>query len=178
MLLFFWSKVKFGLIFYHLVKIVGNLQNLNYLQNPSNEISSMSNADNLRQLSKRQDQSLVRFSVNKCLVCDLEAFDKIYNFCHFVLHSLLATSCAITHLLERQKKLLLIRLNKYETDPNFIQLNQNLTSYCLLIQLKQWIEKYAKKIFFHGVFFLIHFFRFEMQMDRPDKSENIFGTSY
>ena len=40
------------------------------------------------------------------------------------------------------------------------------------------LKKYAKNFFFHGNSFLIHFIRFEMHMDRPDKSENIFGTSY
>jgi hypothetical protein len=39
------------------------------------------------------------------------------------------------------------------------------------------LKKYAKKKF-HGGFFLIHFIRFEMHMDRPDKSENILGISY
>ena len=30
-------------------------------------------------------------------------------------------------------EVIFVQLNKYETDPNFIQLNQNLTSNCLLI---------------------------------------------
>ena len=32
-----------------------------------------------------------------------------------------------------------------------------------------------KKFFFHDDFFKIHFIRFEMHMDRPDKSEDTFG---
>ena len=34
------------------------------------------------------------------------------------------------------------------------------------------------KFFFQGNFLKIFFIRFEMHMDRPDKSENIFGLSY
>ena len=43
--------------------------------------------------------------------------------------------------------------------------------------LMSGLKKYAI-FFFMVAFFLIHFVRFEMHMDRPDKSENIFGTSY
>ena len=39
-------------------------------------------------------------------------------------------------------------------------------------------KQMQKKIFFSVAFFKIHFIRFEMHMDRLDKSENIFGTSY
>ena len=35
-----------------------------------------------------------------------------------------------------------------------------------------------KKIFHGGFFFEIHFIRFEMHMDKSDKSENIFGRRY
>ena len=39
-----------------------------------------------------------------------------------------------------------------------------------------WLKKYAKQFHFtFWVIFQIYFIRFEMQMDRPDKSENIFG---
>ena len=40
--------------------------------------------------------------------------------------------------------------------------------------LDEWIEKKCKKKI-RDVFFEIHFSRFEMHMDRLDKSENIFG---
>ena len=43
--------------------------------------------------------------------------------------------------------------------------------------LMSGLKKYAN-FFFTVAFFKIHFIRFEMHMDRPDKSENIFGTSY
>ena len=39
-------------------------------------------------------------------------------------------------------------------------------------------KKMQKKIFSRWLFFKIHIIRFEMHMDRPDKSENIFGISY
>ena len=37
------------------------------------------------------------------------------------------------------------------------------------------LQKNAKKIFFHGVFFLIQFIHFEMHMDRPDKLKIFLG---
>ena len=40
------------------------------------------------------------------------------------------------------------------------------------------LQKNAKKKILAVAFFYIHFIRFEMHMDRSDKSENIFGISY
>ena len=45
--------------------------------------------------------------------------------------------------------------------------------------LDKWIAKISKKNFFsRWLFEIIHIIRFEMRMDRPDKSENTFGTSH
>ena len=41
----------------------------------------------------------------------------------------------------------------------------------------EWIKKICKKKF-HSGFFFFFFICYEMHMDRPDKFENIFETSY
>ena len=45
------------------------------------------------------------------------------------------------------------------------------------VYLMRGLQK-NEKWFFSVAFFLIHFIRFEIHMDRPDKSENTFGTSH
>ncbi len=49
---------------------------------------------------------------------------------------------------------------------------------CFSCLLDESIPKNANKKNHCGVFLKIHFIHFEMHMDRPDKSENIFGRWY
>ena len=46
------------------------------------------------------------------------------------------------------------------------------------VYLMSGFQKYANIFFFTMAFFKIHFICFEMHIDRPDESENIFGTWY
>ena len=49
---------------------------------------------------------------------------------------------------------------------------------CFSCLLDEGITKNEKEKISGWLFFLIHFIRFEMHMDRPDKSENVFGIWY